>query len=140
MSFLTSAWDFPQKLHIVMLVGRAIQDFKFEISDFISRASSGAQLRSHADGGLFRSRGFPCGIAPPGPPGRKLLRFLGGHEIVAVACRGPAHGFAGVFGEDVVKAILEPQDFLGLDADVAWPGPARRPSTWWIMMRALGRA
>jgi hypothetical protein len=25
MSFFTSAWDFPQKLHIVMFVGRAIQ-------------------------------------------------------------------------------------------------------------------
>jgi hypothetical protein len=37
MSLRTSAWDFPQKLHIVMFVGRAISIYDFKLTFTISK-------------------------------------------------------------------------------------------------------
>jgi hypothetical protein len=53
-AFFTSAWDFPQKLHIVSWVGRATR----------------IRWASTAGGLVVLGRRFPCGISRRRPPGR----------------------------------------------------------------------
>src|SRR5690606_34641005 len=132
MSFLTSFWDFPQKEQQSVWLSR--------LSKTTSPAPKAAWGPAYANEGNNRPQASPFEVASAGP-GSPSSPLFGGcglplgredvvdeavllgldrpHEVVAIGVPFDAlEGLAGVMLEDLVDALLGPQDLLGVDLDV----------------------
>ena len=69
-----------------------------------------------------------------------LLRLLRAHEVVPLGVLGDlVERLAGVLGDDLVEALADVDDLLGVDLDVrGLSGEAAE--TWWIRIFEFGNA